>query len=114
MFKLKSYLLKNNITYAEFAASIGVTQTSIARYINKKRFSQPRIIKQIAKITDNYVSPSDWYQENFTTAIQEKATLSTPSFVKGSTVCIKPCEQNEMTKLQYEEKNEHQQQHSHS
>ncbi|WP_375620493.1 MULTISPECIES: helix-turn-helix domain-containing protein [unclassified Bartonella] len=111
MFKLKSYLLKNNITYAEFAASIGVTQTSIARYINKKRFPQPRIIKQIAKITDNYVSPSDWYQENFTTAIQEKAT---PSFVKGSTVCMKPCEQNEMLQSQYEEKNEQQQQPSHS
>ncbi|WP_208439772.1 helix-turn-helix domain-containing protein [Bartonella grahamii] len=111
MFKLKSYLLKNNITYAEFAASIGVTQTSIARYINKKRFPQPRIIKQIAKITDNYVSPSDWYQENFTTAIQEKAT---PAFVNGSTVCMKPCEQNEMLQSQYEEKNEHQQQPSHS
>uniref|UniRef100_UPI0035CF5FF2 helix-turn-helix domain-containing protein n=1 Tax=Bartonella sp. AA74HLJMH TaxID=3243436 RepID=UPI0035CF5FF2 len=98
MFKLKSYLLKNNITYAEFAASIGVTQTSIARYINKKRFPQPRIIKQIARITDNYVSPSDWYQENFTAAIQEKAT---PSFVKGFSLSEKSCEQKQ---LQYEER----------
>ncbi|WP_019218697.1 MULTISPECIES: helix-turn-helix domain-containing protein [Bartonella] len=104
MFKLKSYLLKNNITYAEFAASVGVTQTSIARYINKKRFPQPRIIKKIAKITDNYVSPSDWYQENFTTVIQKKATLSTPSFVNGFSLSEKSCEQNKMVQPQYEER----------
>ncbi|WP_236093291.1 helix-turn-helix domain-containing protein [Bartonella henselae] len=95
--------MKNNITYAEFAASIGVTQTSIARYINKKRFPQPRIIKKIAKITDNYVSPSDWYQENFT-IIQEKATPSPSSFVNGSTFRVKSCEQNEMLQSQYEER----------
>ncbi|WP_375661458.1 hypothetical protein [Bartonella sp. OC68QHHN] len=45
---------------------------------------------------------------------EEKATLSTPSFVKGSTVCMKPCEQNEMLQSQYEEKNKHQQHPSHS
>ncbi|MBX4335665.1 helix-turn-helix domain-containing protein [Bartonella raoultii] len=64
MSKLKSYLSKNNITYAEFAILVGVTQTSIARYINRKRFPHPRIIQKIAEVTGNYVSPSDWYQEN--------------------------------------------------
>lgn len=103
MFKLKSYLLKNNITYAEFAASVGVTQTSIARYINKKRFPQPRIIKKIAKITDNYVSPSDWYQENFTTLIQEKATPPPSSFVNGFNLNEKSYEQKQLQYLQYKE-----------
>ncbi|WP_144753887.1 helix-turn-helix domain-containing protein [Bartonella saheliensis] len=99
MFKLKSYLLKNNITYAEFAASIGVTQTSIARYINKKRFPKPRIIKKIAKITDNYVSPSDWYQENFTTLI--KATSPPSSFVNAFSLNEKSCAEKQR---QYEER----------
>ncbi|MDD9333931.1 MAG: helix-turn-helix transcriptional regulator [Bartonella sp.] len=99
MFKLKSYLLKNNITYAEFAASIGVTQTSIARYINKKRFPQPRIIKQIAKITDNYVSPSDWYQENCTTVMQKKEISSSASFCDDFSGCRGECECNDMQRL---------------
>nr|CBI78675.1 hypothetical protein BAR15_40005 [Bartonella sp. AR 15-3] len=75
MFKLKSYLLKNNITYAEFAVSVGVTQTSIARYVSNKRFPHPKIIKKIAKITNNYVSPSDWYQENCTTVMPKKRNI---------------------------------------
>ncbi|MFT4347702.1 helix-turn-helix domain-containing protein [Bartonella ancashensis] len=62
MFKLKSYLTENNITYAEFAMSIGVSQASIARYINRKRFPHPKIVKKIAKVTDNHISPNDWYQ----------------------------------------------------
>ncbi len=65
MSKLKLYLSKNNITYAEFAILVGVTQASIARYVNKKRFPHPRIIQKISEVTDNYISPSDWYQENF-------------------------------------------------
>ncbi|WP_175869511.1 helix-turn-helix domain-containing protein [Bartonella gabonensis] len=65
MSKLKLYLSKNNITYAEFAILVGVTQASVARYVNKKRFPHPKIIQKIAEVTDNYVSPSDWYQENF-------------------------------------------------
>lgn len=104
MFKLKSYLLKNNITYAEFAASVGITQTSIARYISKKRFPHPSIIKKIAKITDNYVSPNDWYQEDFTTVIQEKATPPPSSFINGLSLSEKSCEQNKMIQPQYEER----------
>ncbi|MET3560838.1 hypothetical protein ABID39_001554 [Bartonella japonica] len=59
--------------------------------------------------------PDDFfYPERLQRLIQEKIPLSTSSFVKVSTVCMKPCEQNEMLQSQYEEKNEHQQQHSHS
>ncbi|WP_139413284.1 helix-turn-helix domain-containing protein [Bartonella mastomydis] len=65
MSKLKLYLSKNNITYAEFAILVGVTQASVARYVNKKRFPHPKIIQKIAEVTDNYISLSDWYQENF-------------------------------------------------
>ncbi|EJF80778.1 hypothetical protein MCQ_00488 [Candidatus Bartonella washoeensis Sb944nv] len=77
MSKLKSYLSKNNITYAEFAISVGVTQASIARYVNRKRFPHPRIIQRIAEVTDNYVSPSDWYQENFTSFVDSSRVDST-------------------------------------
>ncbi|MEL6089798.1 helix-turn-helix domain-containing protein [Bartonella schoenbuchensis] len=99
MFKLKSYLSENNITYAAFAVSVGVTQASIARYVNGKRFPHPRIIKKIAKITNNYVSPSDWYQDNFTAVtqnlMQQKETSPSPEFVDGCAASRAGYEQND-------------------
>ncbi|WP_208442476.1 helix-turn-helix domain-containing protein [Bartonella raoultii] len=83
MSKLKLYLSKNNITYADFAILVGVTQASIARYVNKKRFPHPKIIQKIAEVTDNYISPSDWYQENF-------PSISKSPRVDSACDCLQP------------------------
>ncbi|WP_375674342.1 helix-turn-helix domain-containing protein [Bartonella sp. CL100XZDX] len=89
-------LRKNlNLTLKEMAARLGVNKSTVWRW-------------------EKYGVPSRGAVAYLLEALWNEQSPPTPSFVKGSTVCMKPCEQNEMTKLQYEEKNEQQQQHSHS
>ncbi|WP_375651235.1 helix-turn-helix domain-containing protein [Bartonella sp. OT172YNZD] len=89
-------LRKNlNLTLKEMAARLGVNKSTVWRW-------------------EKYGVPSRGAVAYLLEALWNEQSPQTPSFVKDSTVCMKPCEQNEMTKLQYEEKNEQQQHHSHS
>ncbi|WP_375678291.1 MULTISPECIES: helix-turn-helix domain-containing protein [unclassified Bartonella] len=89
-------LRKNlNLTLKEMAERLGVNKSTVWRW-------------------EKYGVPSRGAVAYLLEALWNEQSPPTPAFVKGSTVCMKPCEQNEMTKLQYEEKNEHQQHPSHS
>ncbi|WP_375657577.1 MULTISPECIES: helix-turn-helix domain-containing protein [unclassified Bartonella] len=89
-------LRKNlNLTLKEMAARLGVNKSTVWRW-------------------EKYGVPSRGAVAYLLEALWNEQSPPTPSFVKGSTVCMKPCEQNEMLQSQYEEKNEHQQHPSHS
>ncbi|WP_375643767.1 MULTISPECIES: helix-turn-helix domain-containing protein [unclassified Bartonella] len=79
-------LRKNlNLTLKEMAAQLGVNKSTVWRW-------------------EKYGVPSRGAVAYLLEALWNEQSPPTPSFVKGSTVCMKPCEQNEMTKLQYEER----------
>ncbi|WP_375637121.1 MULTISPECIES: helix-turn-helix domain-containing protein [unclassified Bartonella] len=79
-------LRKNlNLTLKEMAARLGVNKSTVWRW-------------------EKYGVPSRGAVAYLLEALWNEQSPPTPSFVKGSTVCMKPCEQNEMTKLQYEER----------
>ncbi|EJF94410.1 helix-turn-helix domain-containing protein [Bartonella taylorii] len=87
-------LRKNlNLTLKEMAARLGVNKSTVWRW-------------------EKYGVPSRGAVAYLLEALWNEQSPPTLSFVNGSTVCMKPCEQNEMTKLQYEEKNEQHPSHS--
>lgn len=63
--KLDAYLSKNNISQADFADSIGVTQGMVYQWINKDRPVTPIKCVEIENKTNGQVSrkdlrPDDW------------------------------------------------------
>jgi len=66
--KLQEYLYLNNITTQEFADELGVTRQSVYNYMthpSKPNFRIPRIsvMKEIIKLTDNKVTPRDFFEQ---------------------------------------------------
>jgi transcriptional regulator with XRE-family HTH domain len=59
--KLAAYLSENNLTETAFAQIVGVSQVTINRYVQGKRFPDPGIIIRIETLTGGKVAPSDWY-----------------------------------------------------
>ncbi|WP_455480125.1 helix-turn-helix domain-containing protein [Bartonella sp. B23] len=89
-------LRKNlNFTLKEMAERLGVNKSTVWRW-------------------EKYGVPSRGAVAYLLEALWNEQSLSTSAFVDGFPVCMKLCEQNEITKLQYEEKSEQQHQHSHS
>ncbi|WP_212113007.1 helix-turn-helix domain-containing protein [Bartonella queenslandensis] len=61
MEKLKSYLIRNKLSQAEFGRQVGVAQSTINRYLRGLRFPEPEIVLKIEKTTNGIVRPVDWY-----------------------------------------------------
>lgn len=66
--KLQEYLYLNNISAQDFADSLGVTRQSVYNYMtkpDKANFRIPRVVvmKQIMKLTDNNVTPRDFFEQ---------------------------------------------------
>jgi len=66
--KLAAYLSENNLTETAFAQVVGVSQVTINRYIQGKRFPDPGIIIRIEAVTGGRVAPADWYAARETAA----------------------------------------------
>ncbi|RCL01038.1 MAG: putative transcriptional regulator/toxin [Candidatus Tokpelaia sp. JSC189] len=63
MRKLKSYLINNKLSQAEFGMQIGVSQVAINRYLRGLRFPEPEIVIKIEQATDGIIGPADWYAD---------------------------------------------------
>ena len=61
--KLREYLIYNKLTSREFSKSLGISEVSLSRYINGKRFPGKKIIKKIYNLSDGFVDANDFYFE---------------------------------------------------
>jgi hypothetical protein len=60
--KLAQYLIDNDITFNEFAGSIGVANgTVVHRYASGKRIPEPAVMARIVEATNGQVQPNDFY-----------------------------------------------------
>lgn len=60
--KLIDYLKHNEIAIPDFAEKIGVTPTSLNRYVNKERIPEKSVMKKIKKYTGGIVTADSFYQ----------------------------------------------------
>lgn len=61
--KLATYLSTMGIKETAFAASLGVGQATINRYVRDDRFPSPEMIARIDAATDHQVTVTDWYEQ---------------------------------------------------
>lgn len=59
---LEQYITANELTHEAFGKLIDAPQATINRYVNKKRFPSPDMIRKIHDVTAGKVTFSDWYQ----------------------------------------------------
>jgi DNA-binding transcriptional regulator YdaS (Cro superfamily) len=60
--QLQTYLKHQSISPAVFAIAVGVSTTTVYRWISGKRFPA-RHLKHIAKVTRGAVTPNDWLEQ---------------------------------------------------
>jgi transcriptional regulator with XRE-family HTH domain len=53
---LSAYLKQHALTYEKFGEMIGVTGTTVYRYIRGDRFPKPAIIRKAEKVTNGEIS----------------------------------------------------------
>jgi transcriptional regulator with XRE-family HTH domain len=61
--KLATFLTNKPMTQAAFAASLGVSQATINRYVTNERFPDPQMIERIASATGRKVTFADWHEQ---------------------------------------------------
>ncbi|AGF74117.1 putative transcriptional regulator [Bartonella australis AUST/NH1] len=61
MEKLKSYLEQNKLSQAKFGQQVGVSQSTVNRYLRGLRFPEPEVVLKIEEATGGVVRPVDWY-----------------------------------------------------
>lgn len=60
---LSEYLNEEGMTETAFAAKLGVSQVTINRYVNGKRFPDRDTIQRISVVTEGKVPPAAWFME---------------------------------------------------
>lgn len=60
---LKTYLSLDGNSEKELAASLGVSQATVNRYANMKRWPDREMILLIAEKTGGAVGPADWFEQ---------------------------------------------------
>lgn len=60
--RLIDYLEHNEIAYPDFAEKIGVTMTSLTRYVKNERIPEKAVMKKIKKYTGGDVTADSFYQ----------------------------------------------------
>ena len=58
---LASFLAARNIDAASFAHQIGVKPEAVRKYLRGERIPRAQIMREIVKVTDGHVTPSDFY-----------------------------------------------------
>lgn len=61
--KLQEYRKQKDMTLAEVAEKVGVTEVAISRYERGERIPRPAIMQKIEEITDGFVRPNDFVSE---------------------------------------------------
>jgi len=62
--KLKNWLQTNDLSTADFAAIIGVSQPTIYRYMNGVQYPSRKYLLAIKKHTGGQVTPNDFLTED--------------------------------------------------
>lgn len=60
--KLSDYLTSNAISRREFAATVGITEAALCRYISGIRTPRPQIVRAIMTASGGVVTPNDFIQ----------------------------------------------------
>jgi hypothetical protein len=64
--KLKAYLQKNKITYAEFAALVKVKPIAVYTWVrsdkDKRKLPRPSTLRIIQRVTNGQVQPADFFK----------------------------------------------------
>jgi transcriptional regulator with XRE-family HTH domain len=58
--KLDQFLAEKDMSRAEFAKAIGVSEVSVTRYIGRTRIPQPAVMARINDVTNGQVTPNDF------------------------------------------------------
>jgi transcriptional regulator with XRE-family HTH domain len=61
--KLQQFLDLNNISRADFAKVIGVSEVAITRYVGGRRMPRPELLVKIKEATNGAVTPNDFLPE---------------------------------------------------
>jgi transcriptional regulator with XRE-family HTH domain len=60
---LSEYLHTADLTHSAFAEKLGVSQVTVHRWVNGKRFPDRDTILRIENVTGRMVRPADWFRE---------------------------------------------------
>jgi transcriptional regulator with XRE-family HTH domain len=60
---LQAYLDRNDLSRADFAKQIGVSEVAVTRYIGGKRMPRPEVLSKIREATNGAVTPNDFLPE---------------------------------------------------
>jgi len=61
--RLAVWLRQNHLTNLEFARRLGVSHTTVGRWISGETFPHPDTLRHIAAITEGDVTYSDFFSE---------------------------------------------------
>ncbi len=62
--KLAQFIKDTNLTHAEFARRIGVSQVAVTRYVRGERVPRPAEMRSIVRETDGQVTPNDFLDDD--------------------------------------------------
>lgn len=71
--KLREFLEEFHVSYADFGEHLGVTRTSVLRWMTEGRPELPRAA-QIERLTYGHVKVTDWYLASEIATLEKKAT----------------------------------------
>ena len=58
--RLADYVKQSNMSQAEIAALVGVTEAAMSRYM-RDRVPSPDVMQRIIEVTDGAVTPNDFF-----------------------------------------------------
>lgn len=58
---LDQFLKDEELTQAEFASMIGVSQAAVSRYVTGESIPEPEIMSEIIKVSESRVMPNSFY-----------------------------------------------------
>lgn len=58
---ISEYLNERELSQAQFGAEIGVSQSAVERYVNRKRIPDEDVMRRIYQITKGQVTANDFY-----------------------------------------------------
>lgn len=60
---LAEYLQTSNLSHADFAKKLEVSQVTVHRWVNDKRFPSKEMLIRIEIATGSKVRPQDWFRQ---------------------------------------------------
>lgn len=71
--KLRQYRDTHNLTLAQMAEQVGVSEVSMSRYERGDRMPRPEVMRKIGEVTGGAVRPNDFFGAEEEIAAEEPA-----------------------------------------